>query len=526
MTHVADWLERTADRWPDHVSVSTSGGEEIRYGALSEIAGTTATLLRAAGIGAGTCVVVVMRKAIDTLIAFHAVARAGATYVPADALGPMRRVAVIARDCEAAAVIADAEVSEPLSAELDAVNCRTALLCVPGHRPADGEWPIQGLAMRRPGPARPAIVVPADTAFMLYTSGSTGTPKAVRVTHENVRAFIDWASTWVRPTPGDRFAAHAPLHFSLSVFNIYLPWKHAAAIVLFDEQAGRVPGLLAPAIERTRVSVWFSTPTILAWLAQSGLLPALDLAALRLVIFSGEAFPTSMLQLLTSQVPAPAYVHVLGSTETHMMARYAILPGAALPARLPVGRVAAHFRWRIVDEQLNDVAAGADGELCLSGPGVTPEYWRRPAETAAAFFTDATGERWYRTRDIVRLQPDGDLMHRGRRDRMIKKRGNRVELGDIETCLSAHADVREVAVVAADDARRGMVVMAFVVPRPGGQPTVVGLKAHCAKSLAPYMVPDAFAFAQCLPRTPNGKVDFPHLQTLVQARHGGRDAEP
>jgi acyl-coenzyme A synthetase/AMP-(fatty) acid ligase len=282
-------------------------------------------------------------------------------------------------------------------------------------------------------------------------------------------------------------------------------------MVLIDEQTAKSPAILGPVMERTGITVWFSTPTILSWLAQWGDLRTLDLAALRMVIFSGESFPPARLDELMAQLPAPRYVHTLGSTETHMIARYELPRGQSAPPRIPVGRIADHFRFRIVDEQGDDVPPGTDGELWLSGPGVMPGYWR--ADPAGAFLTDATGLRWYRTRDIVRLLPDGNLLHRSRRDRVVKKRGNRIELGEVEACLASHAGVREVAVVALEDLARGLTLKAFVVRRGGEQPTPIQLKAHCSRALPSYMVPDAFAFPDVLPRTANGKVDFPRLQT-------------
>jgi acyl-CoA synthetase (AMP-forming)/AMP-acid ligase II len=182
---------------------------------------------------------------------------------------------------------------------------------------------------------------------------------------------------------------------------------------------------------------------------------------------------------------------------------------------IPVGRVCEHFRSRLLDEGGNDVPPGTDGELCLTGPAVTFGYWKCPQETARAFFTDSHNTRWYRTGDIVRLEPDGNLTHRGRRDRMVKKRGNRVELAEIEACLCRNASVREAAVVAVPDDELGLKVQAFVVPQSGTRPTIIELKAHCAKSMPQYMVPDAFVFRDVLPRTSTGKVDFPTLKEMV-----------
>jgi amino acid adenylation domain-containing protein len=357
---------------------------------------------------------------------------------------------------------------------------------------------------------------PANLAFLLYTSGSTGTPKAVGITHENVIDYVDWCSHAFTPSERDKFAAHAPLHFSLSVFHLYVAWKHGATVVLIDEQTARVPQLLAPVIEHRGITIWKSAPKILSLLAQSGQLPSVTLAPLRLVMFGGEPMPIPDLRSLKAQLPHPRYVHILGSTETHIIAHHELAPEApaATDVTVPVGPVAGRFRSRIVDENANDVCAGAAGELCLAGRGVTPGYWRS-ADGAARFFTDADGERWYRTGDIVAAASDGALVYRGRIDRMIKRRGHRVELGEIEACLCGNAGVKEAAVVAAPHDALGVKVKAFVVRYGRAHPTGLELKAYCARSLPAYMVPDAIAFRDALPRTSTGKIDMPALKQLL-----------
>jgi L-proline---[L-prolyl-carrier protein] ligase len=182
---------------------------------------------------------------------------------------------------------------------------------------------------------------------------------------------------------------------------------------------------------------------------------------------------------------------------------------------IPVGKICGHFRSRIIDEEAHDVALDVAGELCLAGPAVTVGYWKAPAHRASAFFHDGDGERWYRTGDIVVARSDGTVIHRSRRDRLIKKRGNRIELAEIEACLDTHAAVKEAAIVAVPDDELGMKVHAFVVRHDGSHVTIVALKAHCANALPSYMVPDAFAFRDALPRTSNGKVDFPMLKGFV-----------
>jgi acyl-coenzyme A synthetase/AMP-(fatty) acid ligase len=409
-------------------------------------------------------------------------------------------------------VFVDEPLADDLRRELGVCDASPTMIVVPASPHESHTWRIEAVAAGEESP--PIMRSPDNMAFLLYTSGSTGAPKAVVLTDRNVVSFVDWCSEAFAVHASDKFATHAPLQFSLVVFHLYVAWKHGAAVVLIDEQTAKTPALLAPLIEQRGITIWFSAPTILGLLAQSGELASRVYPSLRLVMFGGTPFPQSHFRQLRAELPRPRYLHIFGSTETHIMARFEIPPElpADTAAAIPIGEISSHFRSRIIGEDGNDVPSGVDGELCLCGPGVTPGYWKTPADRALAFFTDAAGDRWYRTGDIVVAQASGCLIHRGRRDRMIKKRGYRVELAEIETCLHENLAVKEAAVVAVTDEELGMRVHAFVVAQSGTRPTIIGLKAHCVGSLPAYMVPDVFAFVEALPRTSSGKIDFPALR--------------
>jgi amino acid adenylation domain-containing protein len=524
VANVTEWLSVTARRWPDRVAAEDTAGRQLKYGEAEQIVAATAAYLIRVGVQRGDRIAVAMRKSIESLLVFYAVLRRGATYVPVDPLAPASRTATLVLDADASLLIVDEDLAPELLRELAGRDWHRAVIQIPAEpRPGD-RWRLLPFGSDT-ADASTADASPDWPAFLMYTSGSTGVPKAATITHGNVVAFIDWCSSWVAPRVDDKFAIHSPLHFSLSVFQIYLPWKHGSSVVVLDDITARSPEALAPAIERTGITVWFSTPTIWSWMAHSGLLPVLRRAHLRLVMFSGEALSTSTLHELMAVLPAARHVHILGSTETHMIARYEIPNDTALPRRIPIGHVAETFRYRIVDDTLTEVAEGTEGELCLTGPGVMSEYWRRPTDTAAAFFRDTNGIRWYRTRDIVQMGSNG-LVHHGRRDRIVKKRGNRVDLGDVEACLTNCSSVQEAAVVATEHPTKGLMLSAFVIPRTGGRPTRLQLKAYCARSLPLYMVPDTFAFPATLPRTSNGKVDFPQLQVLAARQIEMNNADP
>jgi acyl-coenzyme A synthetase/AMP-(fatty) acid ligase len=335
------------------------------------------------------------------------------------------------------------------------------------------------------------------------------------LSHENAVSFVSWCSEAFQPTPEDRFSSHAPFHFDLSILDVHVALKHAATLVLVGTEVGKEPARLAPLIEEQRISIWYSAPSILALLAQYGDLARRDLSCLRTVLFAGEVFPVKHLRALQRLLPRPAYYNLYGPTETNVCTFYRI-PERVPDERsepYPVGRVCSHLRTRVVGPDGRDLSPGEEGELCVAGPGVMRGYWNLPEQTAAAFLTDGAGERWYRTGDVVVEEPDGNLTYRGRRDRMVKRRGYRVELGEIEACLYRHEQVLEAAVVALPDEEAGVRIRAFIACREGARPSLIALKRFCAENLPLYMVPDQFSFQPALPKTSTDKVDY---QTLKQ----------
>jgi amino acid adenylation domain-containing protein len=358
---------------------------------------------------------------------------------------------------------------------------------------------------------------PDELAYILYTSGSTGKPKGVMLSHRNATDFVNWCSSVLQPRCDDVFSSHAPFHFDLSILDLYVPLKHAASIVIIDENISKEPLALSQLVSRHRITIWYSAPSILSLLAQFGKIEQHDFTSLRLVLFAGEVFPIVHLRSLKKQVPSPRYFNLYGPTETNVCTYYEI-PRMIPDDRTdpyPIGRTCENLKSRVVDVDGNDAAAGAEGELCIAGPNVMQGYWHLPELTAKGFLkADGTGERWYKTGDIVVEEEGGIYRYLGRRDRMVKKRGYRVELGEIEACLYRHDDIREAGVVALPDQSAGVRVKAHLSLRDGNRPSIIELKTFCSKHLPLYMVPDSFVFHDVLPKTSTDKIDYQTLTSL------------
>jgi amino acid adenylation domain-containing protein len=507
-----------AARAPQAAAVVEPGAGEISYGELDSLSDRLRDRLAALSVARGDRVGLFMRKGIDTVAALLGALKAGAAYVPVDPGAPPARGAYILHNCAVKVVLVDADQEAALRSELTALGAAPALLVV-GREGPGGAGLAAALdaadAVQRAAPVPTVRSDPDDLAYILYTSGSTGKPKGVMLSHRNAVSFVDWCSEVFAPTAADRFSSHAPFHFDLSILDLHVCFKHGATLVLANEDIGKDAPRLARLIADERISIWYSAPSILALLAQYGDLRAHDYAALRQVLFAGEVFAVKHLRTLTELLPRPRYFNLYGPTETNVCTwhevRLPVPPERSTP--YPIGHTCSHLHSRVTDEQGVDVPAGSEGELCIAGPGVMQGYWALPEQTARGLHIDADGTRWYRTGDIVTEDADGCHTYRGRRDRMVKRRGYRVELGEIEAGLYRHPGIKEAAVVAFADADAGVQITAFLAAQDAAKrPSLIEMKRFCAEHLPLYMLPDRFVWQPVLPKTSTDKVDYQRLK--------------
>ena len=247
----------------------------------------------------------------------------------------------------------------------------------------------------------------------------------------------------------------------------------------------------------------------------------MTISSLRLVLFAGEVFPVKHLREVTRRWPRPVYYNLYGPTETNVCT-FARIPLPVPDERdtpYPIGFACAHCQPLVLDADGQEVKAGDEGLLYISGPSVFDGYWNRPAENARAFI-ERDGRRWYNTGDLVRWSPEEGYLYAGRKDRMVKRRGYRIELGEIERALYSHAAVREAAVVAVPDADAGVRIVAFLACHGGKPPSIVELKTFCGTKVPAYMSPDRFLFEDVLPHTSTDKVDYQALRGRLPAAVG------
>lgn len=521
MTPVAalhEYLERSARQFPDRVAVEEAGSEALTYRELDALADRLAARLAALGVRRGDRVGVCLRKSIDSMATLFGILKAGGGYVPVDPAAPPARSAGIFADAGVRVLVAEEERAVALAPELEAAGHSPVVLALPG---VGGGRSLAAALERDGAPAgtsAPAAGTTADDlAYILFTSGSTGRPKGVTLTHGNAVSFVDWVVRTFGPTHEDRFSSHAPFHFDLSVLDLYASMAVGAAVVIIGEDLGKDPVKLAALMAEKRLTIWYSTPSVLSLMVQYGHLDQHDLSALRTVFFAGEVFPVRHLRRLTELLPGRRYVNLYGPTETNVCTFHDI-PLPIPPDRdrpYPIGVVCDHLQGRVVDETGAALPVGEPGELVITGPAVTGGYWNLPDRNAVAYFRDADGTAWYRTGDVVTDPGNGILEFQGRRDRMVKRRGYRVELGEIEAALYRHPAIHEVAVVARQDAEAGVSLTAFVAFREGQKASIIELKRFSSQALLASMIPDVFKPLPALPKTSTDKIDYQKLAEMT-----------
>ena len=500
-------LARSAARWPDRPALATAdGAERLTYRELDRRAESVSAALARHGVGAGDRVGVYAPKSTASVTAILGILKSGAAYVPVDATAPPARAAYVVEDCGLAAIVGAADLLPDLR---QAAQPDLPALQAWGDAPGDRAIEIvRGPGGERAGDTRNPL------AYILYTSGSTGKPKGVVHTHASALSFVHWCADTFDLSETDCFSSHAPFHFDLSIFDLYVSLLHGGEIVLFGEEVSKQPTAMAAAIAERGITVWYSTPSVLRLLVEFGQLDEYDWSGLRLVLFAGEVFPVKHLRALLEKWPAPRYYNLYGPTETNVC-NYFEIP-SEIPADredpFPIGKVCENDVGMVVDEYDRAVPTGEEGELLIAGGTVMRGYWNLPERTEKAFHMDADGTPWYRTGDLVRESADGIMLFVGRRDRMVKRRGYRVELGEIEAALYRHPDIVEAAAVATPH-EDGVRIDAHVTRSDGGKGSIIEMKTFCSKELPLYMIPDRFLFHASLPKTSTDKIDY---QSLVR----------
>jgi amino acid adenylation domain-containing protein/non-ribosomal peptide synthase protein (TIGR01720 family) len=447
--------------------------------------------LQKLGIGPDVAVGICLERSLEMVVGILGILKAGGAYVPLESNYPPERLDYMLEDCQAKWVLTQERLQASLSQLADA---KFILL--------DADWEqIAAFPARSPT----ANVDAENLAYVMYTSGSTGIPKGVEVTHRNVLRLILPGNTYARMTADEVFLQFAPLAFDASTFEIWGSLLNGARLAVFPGYLPS-PDELAQFIQTHQVTTLWLTAGLFHQMVDSS--PD-GLGVVRQLLAGGDVLSVPHLEQAQRQWPMCRIINGYGPTEnTTFTCCYDVAQGLGMSA--PIGRPIANTQVYILDKELQPLPVGVAGELYIGGDGLARGYHNQPGLTAEKFVPNplgVAGQRLYKTGDLARYLPDGNIEFLGRLDYQVKLRGFRIELGEIEEALRQHPAVHEAIVVACEDQPGSKRLVAYVVAEQTLMPSLEGLRSALKARLPEYMLPAAFVFLDQLPLTPNGKVD-------------------
>ncbi len=486
-------IEEQARRTPGAVALRFED-TSLTYGELDARANQLAHHLRGLGVGPEVRVGVCLERSLELVVALLGTLKAGGAYVPLDPTYPPERLSWMFEDARPAVLL----VQERLLPGLPANAARVVCL--------DSGWDeVARHPVRPPEP----LATPDNLAYVIFTSGSTGRPKGAMNTHRGVCNRLLWMRDAHGLGPGDTVLQKTPFSFDVSVWEFFCPLVVGARLVLARPGGHQDPAYLVRLITREEVTTLHFVPSMLQAFLEE---PEVGrCTALRRVVCSGEALPVDLETRCLQRLPGVGLHNLYGPTETAVEVTFHACEPKEGQRSVPIGRPLANTSIRVLDAHLRPVPVGVAGELYIGGVQVGRGYLARPGLTAERFipdpFAETPGARLYRTGDVARWLPDGELEYLGRNDFQVKVRGLRIELGEIESALEQHEAVQQAVVLAREDVPGDKRLVAYVVPTAsvGLEPTE--LRAFLHQRLPEYMVPTALLVLQSLPLTPSGKVD-------------------
>lgn len=492
-------FEEQVKRTPDAVALVYEN-MQLTYLQLNQRANQLAHYLQRRGVGPEVPVGLCVERSLEMIVGLLAILKAGGAYVPLDPANPKERLAFILEDIQAPILLTQAHLCEGLPKQ------KAQVVCV--DRDVMSQESEENLKSR---------VKVENAAYIIYTSGTTGTPKGVVIQHQSLVNYSEVARITYELKPGDRVLQFAAISFDASAEEIYPSLVSGATLVLRTNSMIDSISLFLQKCQEWALTV-LDLPTAF-WheLTRKIALEALLLPpSVRLVIIGGEQAQPELVALWQTHVGKQVQlVNTYGPTEATIVATMYSVSGSpetgSTLREVPIGRPIANVQVYLLDKYLKAVPIGVPGELHIGGVGLAREYFHRPELTAEKFiphpFSAEPGAYLYKTGDLVRYLPTGDIEFLGRIDHQVKIRGYRIELGEIETVLKQHAAVQEAVVIAREDILGDKRLVAYVVPSRGQTLTSGDLRSSVMAHLPNYMVPSAFVLLESLPLSSHGKLD-------------------
>jgi amino acid adenylation domain-containing protein/non-ribosomal peptide synthase protein (TIGR01720 family) len=495
---IATNFATAASQYPQRIAV-TFGQETLTYQELDRRSNKIARFLQKQGIGPDQRVIICLERSFDLIIAMLGVVKAGGTYVPVDPKYPQERIEFTVIDCEAELILTTTLLSSLLPKSVPTVCLDTE--DAPYLTESDAPVSIDRLK-------------PEDGAYIIYTSGSTGKPKGVLVTQNNVTRLFSSTKHWFEFNENDVWTFFHSFAFDFSVWEIWGALFFGGRLVIVPYVESRDPQKFLQLLQQQKVTILNQTPSAFTQLlALENTSNSQALTQLRFIIFGGEALNLQSLRPWFDRYGEKTrLVNMYGITETTVHVTYRPISRQDLEnaSGSLIGEPIPDLQIYLLDPHGNLLPPGVTGEIYVGGAGVTRGYFNRPEINGQRFVPhpfSPSSARLYRSGDLARFLPNGDLEYLGRIDDQVKIRGFRIEIGEIEAVLSQVPEVREniVVVHSGDDHEKQLI--AYLVCNLGTQPSIETLRNHLQQSLPDYMVPSRFIYLDKFPLTPNGKID-------------------
>ncbi|RJG00932.1 amino acid adenylation domain-containing protein [Noviherbaspirillum sedimenti] len=500
---------RQLEKTPDAPAV-IAGTQRLSYAELDARANRLAHCLAAQGVGANTLVGLCVERSLEMVVGMLAILKAGSAYVPLDPGYPRERLTYMLQQSQAAVL-----VTRPQLAGIFAGQDVATVLLDPAQPQALDAWPATDPQ---------AEVDFDDLAYVIYTSGSTGRPKGVPISHAAICNQMGWVLNQFPLQADDRMLQKTPFSFDASVWEIWAPLISGAQLVLAAPDGHQDVDYLVETIVAERITQLQLVPALLRAMLAA---PAISkVSTLRRIFLGGEALPVELARQALHL--AGKVVNLYGPTECSINASWFDMANLAPQAQgyVPIGRPVSNLQCYVLDAHLQPVPVGVAGELHIAGAGLSPGYLHQPQLTAERFidnpFNTYDSPKLYKTGDLVRYLPGGQLEFLARIDEQIKVRGFRIELGEVEEVLAQQPGVLEAVVTSRDDQQGGARLVCFYT-RSGESAEVdaAALRKSVGDRLPNYMVPSLFVRLEAMPLTPNRKID--RLALLTTAVDEGSD---
>jgi amino acid adenylation domain-containing protein len=519
MAQSGSWLEHGAEQsslmplWRSFDEITAKhlgrvavscGDQQVTYGELSDRAERLARRLREMGVGPEALVGVYLERSIEAIVALVAVLKAGGAYLPLDPAYPRERVVTILEDAQPTVMLTEKRLLDRLPPHGAHVIC------------LDREPALNSLAGDAPVTADSG---PENLAYVIYTSGSTGKPKGVMVTQANVARLLTSTEEWFHFDENDVWTLFHSLAFDFSVWEIWGCLLNGGRLVVVPFGVSRSPEDFYELLVKEQVTILNQTPSAFYQLITVDQARWSAELALRVVVFGGEALNFSALRpwFAIHDDSKPLLINMYGITETtvHVTYREVSAADAAGGAHSLIGVPIPDLQLHLLGEDRQPTPAGEVGEIYVGGAGVARGYLNRPELNAERFISDpfsgVPGARLYKSGDLARILPDGELEYLGRGDGQVKIQGFRIEVGEVEAAIVGHAAIREARVIAHTDAAGNKRLVAYYVTRNGADVAARELGEFLGAKLPPWMIPSVYLPIEVFPLTPHGKVDYAAL---------------